>query len=166
LTGITSAGFFTTTPLRITVNPSGLANGTYTTYVRVYAQGYSDATSGVLLQVTLIVGATGVIETSVSSLSFAANVNGSNPANQTFNVSTTLTSAIVATTSVSYTNGSGWLTVNPASGTVLASAPLLVTVGASVSGLLAGTYNATIAVASGSATRNVTVQLVVSPGAS
>ncbi|MBL8186371.1 MAG: S8 family serine peptidase [Acidobacteria bacterium] len=81
---------------------------------------------------------------SPTSLSFTATAGGSNPANQTVNI----TNTGGGTLSWSQTDNASWLTVTPASGT----APSTLTASVSISGLTAGTYNGTITVTATGAT--------------
>ena len=84
------------------------------------------------------------IGVSPTSLSFSATVGGSNPANQTVNI----TNTGGGTLNWSQTDDASWLTVTPASGT----APSTLTASVSISGLTAGTYNGTITVTAAGAT--------------
>jgi len=98
------------------------------------------------------------IGVSPTSLSFTGNVGGSNPANQTLNI----TNTGGGTLTWSGTSNQSWLTISPASGT----APSAVTVSTSIAGLTAGTYNGNITLtATGASNSPVTVPvtLVVNP---
>src|SRR5215831_7810152 len=79
-----------------------------------------------------------------TSLSFTATAGGSNPANQTINISNTGGGTLNFTAS----DNAPWLTVSPASGT----APSTLTASVDISGLAAGTYNGTITVSATGAT--------------
>ena len=67
----------------------------------------------------------------------------------------------LATCSVTASDDASWLTVSPATTSMTTSAQL--TVAVNTSGLAAGTYNATIMIKVGKATKTVPVTLTVSP---
>lgn len=99
------------------------------------------------------------IGVSPSSLSFTATAAGSNPANQTINISNTGGGTLNWTA----TDNASWLTISPANGT----APSILTATANISGLTAGTYNGTITISAAGATNsplNVPVTLTVNSG--
>ena len=96
------------------------------------------------------------IGVSPSSLSFTATAGGSNPANQTINITNTGGGTLNFTAS----DDAPWLTVSPTSGT----APSTLTASADITGLAAGTYNGTITISAAGATNtpvNVPVTLTV-----
>jgi hypothetical protein len=84
------------------------------------------------------------IGVSPTSLSFTATAGGSNPANQTINITNTGAGTLNFTAS----DDAPWLTVNPASGT----APSTLTASVDITGLAAGTFNGTITVSAAGAT--------------
>jgi hypothetical protein len=91
-----------------------------------------------------------------ASLNFTATAGGSNPANQTINITNTGGGTLNFTAS----DDAPWLTVSPASGT----APSTLTASVNISGLAAGTYNGTITIGATGATNtpvNVPVTLTV-----
>ncbi|MBO0722078.1 MAG: hypothetical protein J2P41_14735, partial [Blastocatellia bacterium] len=99
-----------------------------------------------------------VISVNPSSLSFTATAGGSNPASQTFDISNTGSGTLNFTAS----DDGSWLTISPTSGT----APATLTASVDISGLAAGTYNATITISASGATNspvNVPVTLTVNP---
>jgi hypothetical protein len=96
------------------------------------------------------------IGVSPASLSFTATAGGSNPANQTINITNTGGGTLNWTAS----DDAPWLTVSPASGT----APSTLTASVNISGLAAGTFNGTITISATGATNtpvNVPVTLRV-----
>jgi hypothetical protein len=102
------------------------------------------------------------IGVSPTSLSFTSTAGGSNPANQTINISNTGGGTMNWTASDNAT----WLTISPASGT----APSTLTASVNTSGLVAGTYNGTITITATGATNSpltvpvtLTVNAVASP---
>jgi subtilisin family serine protease len=84
------------------------------------------------------------IGVSPTSLSFTATAGGSNPANQTINISNTGAGTLNFTAS----DNAPWLTVSPTSGT----APSTLTASVDITGLAAGTYNGTITISATGAT--------------
>jgi len=99
------------------------------------------------------------IGVSPSSFTFTATEGGSNPANQTLSISNTGG----GTLNWNGTSNAGWLSVSPASGT----APSTATISANISGLTAGSYNATITVNSSGATNTpVSVPVTLTVNAS
>ena len=105
-----------------------------------------------------------VLALSQSSLTFAMPRGGSNPATQGVLVTNAGSGVLNGlSSSISYSSGSGWLTA------VLdrTDAPALLTLNANGTGLAAGTYTATVTVAStvpGVASRTIAVKLSVVPG--
>ncbi|MCS6885943.1 MAG: S8 family serine peptidase [Acidobacteriota bacterium] len=97
------------------------------------------------------------IGVSPSSLSFSATAGGSNPASQTLSI----TNTGGGTLNWSASDNAAWLTLSSTSGT----APSNVTASVNISGLAAGTYNATITITATGATNSpvtVPVTLTVS----
>jgi Subtilase family/Viral BACON domain len=84
------------------------------------------------------------IGVSPASLSFTATAGGSNPADQTINVTNTGGGTLNFTVS----DDAPWLTVSPASGT----APATLTASVDITGLAAGTFNGTITISAAGAT--------------
>jgi uncharacterized protein (TIGR03437 family) len=116
----------------VTVNPTGLAAGTYGGSINATAIG---ATNPAAVAVTLTVTGSPQLIVSPTTLSFALPVGGSAPAPQTLTVSS-------AGASLGFTAapGSLWLGVTPTSGTT----PATLAVSVNPAGLAAGTYNGTI----------------------
>lgn len=104
-------------------------------------------------------GASPTIGVSPSSFNFTATAGGSNPANQTLNISNTGGGTLNWTA----TSNQPWLSIAPASGTAPSSPSLSV----NITGLAAGTYNGAITVNGTGATNTpvtVPVTLTVNPG--
>src|SRR5262249_56707394 len=96
------------------------------------------------------------IGASPASLSSTATAGGSNPANQTINITNTGGGTLNFTAS----DDAPWLTVSPSSGT----APSTLTASVDITGLAAGTFNGTITISADGATNtpvNVPVTLTV-----
>ncbi len=142
----------------------GLASGTYTATIPISSSGASN--SPVSIPVTLTIGSSPTISLSPTSLSFNATAGGSNPAAQSITVSNTGGGTLASpTTTIGYGSGSGWLSVS-CSGN---SAPYACSNQPSISGLAAGTYTATVSVASSGATntpQTYSVTLTVAPSSS
>jgi hypothetical protein len=84
------------------------------------------------------------IGVSPASLSFTATAGGSNPANQTINITNTGGGTLNFTAS----DDAPWLTISPTSGT----APSTLTASVDITGLAAGTFNGTITISAADAT--------------
>jgi hypothetical protein len=149
-----------TTPggLSVSVNPSGLAAGTYTGTVTVTGTGASNSPQKV--SVTLAVTATPPTNPSLNispgSISFTYPTGTSTTGTQNLSV----TSSGSAMTIAAAASGGAWLTVTPASGPT----PATLKISANPTGLAAGTYNGKITITSSGAAnspQSVPVQLVV-----
>lgn len=93
---------------------------------------------------------------SPTALTFNAVRDGASPPNQTLSVFRKRTNQIAVTTS----DNASWLTVSPA--TISMTTQAMLTVAVNTSGLAAGTYNATITVKVGKATKTVPVTMTLS----
>ncbi|MGB7718987.1 MAG: BACON domain-containing carbohydrate-binding protein [Bryobacteraceae bacterium] len=147
-----------TTPayLTLSVNPTGLAVGTYTSIVTV-SSGIDSLTWTVSLTVS---GGTPAISVSSSLLSYTYQSGGNLP--QALTVTVTASSAVAFTASAS---GGGWLSVSPASGTTPAS----LSVSVNPTGLSPGSYNGTITITAPGASNSpqtVSVSLTVTSSTS
>ncbi len=152
-----------TTPasLSISANPSGLTVGTYTGTVTITANSAGVANRPQLVHVTLNVTSSNTLNVSSSSLSFSQTTNGTPPAPQTVNVTSSGASngaQITFAASVALNQGQNWLTVTPLNATTPAA--LMVT--ANGAGLASGTYTGQITLSSpGVASQNINVTLTV-----
>ena len=170
-TAASSAAWLAATPasgntpgsLSVSVNPKGLAAGTYTGTVTVASSGASNS----LQKITVTLGVTGTPPSGMSlnltpgSLSFTYLSGTTAPGAQNLSVAS---SGTRLTFTASATGGS-WLTIGPATG----STPATVKVSASPTGLAAGTYNGTITITSDGASNSpqtVPVKLVVTDAGS
>jgi len=149
--------------LVVSVNQSGLNAGTYQGTIYLYTNGTAQQVA-----VTLTVGtsgASGNISLSTSSLSFTAQVNGSTPAGQTVQVSSS-TSGVGYTYQVSTSSGGSWLSAS-VNGTTLTNGqglttPTPLTVNVNASNLGAGSYTGTITLSpNGGSTVTISVSLSV-----
>ncbi len=142
----------------LSVNPSGLAVGSYSGSVTVTVPGASNSPQSV--GVTLNVAAQPNLTLSPGSLTFDYHTGAGAPPTQGVSVNSS-GGALSYTTSTSV----AWLTASPGSGTT----PGTVNIGINPSGLTAGTYNGTVTVtssAAGNSPQKVNVTLTVSAGAS
>lgn len=142
--------------LTISANAAGLAPGNYTGAITVTAPGAtgSPKTINVSLSVTAMVQP--ALRVSPASLSFTAQVGGSNPLSQSINVTEANGSALNWTAS----DSQSWLGVSAASGT----APATVAVSVNIASLAVGTYNGAVTITGAGATgspQTVNVTLTV-----
>ncbi|MDX1984871.1 MAG: DUF642 domain-containing protein [Bryobacteraceae bacterium] len=146
------------TSLLVSVNPTGLAQGTITTTITVRS---TDALP-VSIPVTLTVsgGSTGaVLQASPSSLTFNFSQGGATPASQGVTISSTPTGAAYTVDQPSVS----WLLVSPLSGTTLST----LTVAVNPTGLQVGTISSQITIrAAGALPITIPVTLNVTTGGS
>lgn len=153
----------TTAPSTLTIRPTtgSLAAGTYTATVSVASAVASNSPQTV--SVTFTVAAQPTIVVAPASLSFTAPQGGASPAAQTVAVTNGTEGTLSGlSATVSYTTGSGWLnaTLNTT------TAPSTLTVQPATGSLAAGTYTATVSVASAVASnspRTVGVTFTIAP---
>jgi hypothetical protein len=125
-----------------------LAAGTYTATVNVSSAGASNSPQSYTVSFT-VNAASPAIALSPTSLNFSATVGGGNPSAQNVTVSNSGGGTLASpTTSINYSQGSGWLSVNCTG----SSAPYTCATQPATGSLAAGTYNATVSVASSGAT--------------
>jgi uncharacterized protein (TIGR03437 family) len=137
--------------LSVSVNPAGLANGTYNGTITLTPSGGSAQT----VAVTLTVSAASTLAATPNPLAFAYAAGNPSPAAQT--ISVTSTGSPVAFTATA--SSSGWLSVTPSAATT----PATLSVTVNPANLGAGSYNGSIALsgASGSLQLNISVTLSV-----
>ncbi len=143
-----ASGWLTVTPtsgvtnanLSVSVNPSGLATGTYSANIPFNANG-SIQNVTVTLTVTNGSGNSGNVTVSPTTLAFTT-AQGSSPGAQNINVTST-SGASGVLFSVQVTAGSPWLTTNAAAS---ASTPSSFTVSVNSTSMAAGTYSGNIRV--------------------
>jgi uncharacterized protein (TIGR03437 family) len=133
--------------LNVTVNPAGLAAGTYQGTITAIDEDNGTQTITVTLVIT---GLSNVVNP--DSLVFVAQVNGSAPAPQFVAVNGFGSATYTATV-----NGT-WLSVSSTSGT----APTQLTISANPTGLIAGTYSGSVAINLDTHIQNIQVTLIVS----
>jgi len=165
-----------TTPTKhtVTVNAAGLQPGSYTATIKGTATVTGTPPTGAVLTSSLVVylEVAGAPEVSVSprALRFVAAGGTVSPPTATVNFITQATAAenVTFKATATATKGGNWLSVSPASGTVVSGGPgLTVTVGpASAVPTAAGLYTGMIQIAltgASSSSRTVQVALVVPP---
>lgn len=157
---VTSATPFS---LPVSVNPANMVPGVYRGTVTITPQNGNPATS-VPVSLTITGGA---IAASPTSLSFSQSSGGAAPASKMLSISSSSASAMtfsVVPNGVS--GGVTWLSVTPAGGTALGTAPVPVTVSVNAGSLQPGTYTGNISVISVGAANsplNIPVTLTVGP---
>jgi trimeric autotransporter adhesin len=148
---ITALGYITPQTLTVNVNPSGLANGSYSGTIDLTASGVTQ-TVPITLTVTGGAAQTGTVSASPSSLTFTASTGGQ-AQSQTVTVSST-GGEVPYTVSVSA--NTSWLTVSPTSADTQSN----VTITATPTGLAAGSYQGTVTITAGN-TVTIPVTLTV-----
>ena len=122
--------------------------GTYSGTITLSASGATNVQVAVTFNVTSV--------PAPAALTFTGTVGGATPASQPLSVTATGPNV---TYSAAVTSGSSWLSVSPASGTTNGAAE---TVSVNITGLVANTYNGTIAITpNGAAAISVPVTLTV-----
>jgi hypothetical protein len=147
-----------TTPggVSVSVNPSGLAAGTYKGSVAIAASGASNSPQTVAVSLMVTPASVPNLNVSPTSLSFSAQAGGAAPAAQSISVG----SSGAALNFTAAASSGSWLSATPPSGTT----PGTVSVSVNPSGLAAGTYSGSVAIAAsgaGNSPRAVAVTLTV-----
>ena len=141
-----------------------LATGTYNATVKVSSTGATNSPQSYTVAFTVNPVSSPTISLSPTSLSFSATVGGSNPSAQNVTVSNSGGGTLASpTTSITYSQGSGWLSVNCTG----SQAPYTCSNQPTTGSLAAGTYNATVKVSSTGATnspQSYTVAFTVNSG--
>jgi hypothetical protein len=148
-TGITPA------TLNVSVNPSGLAAGSYTGFLRVSIPNVEESSHYV--SVTLVISSTvATLTATPNTLSYSFQQGGTPPPSQSVQVSSS-GSAVGFTTTVSTNSGGAWLSAEPTAGTT----PATVTVSVNPGTLTTGTYSGTVLFSSSIGTAQVSVTLTI-----
>jgi hypothetical protein len=149
----TSSG---TTPAAITVsvNPAGLAEGTYQALI-----GVQSGTQGVPVQVTLLVANNVAAGTTLVASPAAVLLSTQTSLVQTVQISEQSGAALPFSVFTATTNGGNWLVATPSTGTT----PAFLTISGNTSSLIAGSYSGTVTVypTAGGAPLPINVQLFV-----
>lgn len=138
-------------PFTLTLTPTlgALTAGTYTATVSVASAGASNTPVAVSVTFTVLTPPSMVLST--TALAFGATQNGTAPAPQTVQVTNGGQAPLAApTTSIAYGSGSGWLAATVSG----AAAPYTVTVTPTLGALAAGTYTASVSIASAGASNS------------
>jgi uncharacterized protein (TIGR03437 family) len=154
-------------PLSISANPTGLAAGAYYGLVQVTSPGVANSPQfvTVVLNVLSTTAATGPA-VQPTGLIFSGAPGGASPQPQAVQVAAPGAQALTYTSSISFGQGSNWLVVQPASGSIAANQPAQLSFQTSLSGLQAGVYSASVTLSfAGGSARRIDVLLVVSTGA-
>jgi uncharacterized protein (TIGR03437 family) len=106
-----------------------------------------------------------VPDLSPAGLLFTAVANGAQPASQAVTVNTSSSQAVPFTASTLTTDGLGWLSVSPSSGSSTGANPGKVAVSVNTAKLTAGIYYGEMSIAMSGTIRTVNVTLIVSPAA-
>jgi len=128
----------------LSVNITGLTAGTYNATITITATGATN--SPVSIPAALTVNAPPTIGYSPTSFSFTATQGGLNPPAQSLSISNT----DGGTLNWSVSDNANWLSLSPTSGTNSGT----VTLSVNITGLTAGTYNATITITATGATNS------------
>ena len=133
-------------PVVVQVNPAGLVAGTYYGQVKVAANGVPNSPQ--LVSVVLnVAAATTIVDPDVhpTALIFVGKQGGASPAAKQIQL-TNLGSAPVSYTAAALyaSTTTGWLSVNPASGTIASGTPSTPSVAATIGNLAAGVYTGQI----------------------
>lgn len=104
-----------------------------------------------------------ILATSPTTLSFAGEVGVTSPASQNDVLSETAGVGTAWTSAITYTTGSGWLSISPASGNLAANGTATIAVTCTTGSLTAGTYTGTVTytATTGGATATVVVTFTV-----
>jgi uncharacterized protein (TIGR03437 family) len=142
----------------VTANSTSLSNGLYWGNVIVTGGSEQPLYVPVVLVVSGAINPSG-LTLSASSMTFAAAVGGSAPAQSLAVSSSPSGTVFTAAISVNTPSGGNWLSITPSSGNLTTPQNLTVTV--NTSGLAAGTYSGDIGLTANGATLTVPVNLVV-----
>ena len=166
---IDNAGGTTPGTVGVSVQTNGLGPGTYSGTVSIASFGASN--TPVSIPVTLTVATSGHLAASPASLSFDAQVGSQISQSQTVTVTSTGDQLGFKTSAA----GGGWLSINPtphaSTGTVqggvgqgsgqISSAPVLLSVSASTTGLAPGTYSGSITLTPDSGTNPINIPVTL-----
>jgi hypothetical protein len=146
-----------TTPstLNVSVNPAGLAAGTYSGTVTITGAA-SNSPRTVAVTFTVAGAALPALTVSQASLTFMAQAGGSAPAAQSLSVTSSGAQVSLSATA-STSSGGSWLSVAPAGSTT----PSTLTVSVDPAGLAAGTYSGTVTIAGAASNSPQTVAVTL-----
>jgi uncharacterized protein (TIGR03437 family) len=139
--------------VNVSVNAIGLAPGTYNGTITVTAPGLVG--SPATINVSLTVTAAGQLNVSAPSLIFSSQAGGPSPPPSQVQVTSTAGIVNFTAQAVTFNGGSGWLLVNPLSGTT----PAVIEIAVNSAGLAAGSYSGAIQLTSPAGTASVAITL-------
>ena len=149
-------------PIQVKADPTGLAAGTYYGQVRISSM--AAANSPQILTIVLVVGARNAnpgVGVAPTGLLFTAVAKGADPSAQSISITNPTAASITFSTAVS---GSSAFKTAPTNGTLTTGQTQQLSVQASVAGLAAGVYPATLTLTfSPGGTRTVALLLIVAP---
>jgi uncharacterized protein (TIGR03437 family) len=147
--------------LQVTVDPSGLAPGSYNATIAIKVPDASP--SDALVSVSLIIAPStaAALGVDTAKVSFTAS-RGSADVSQVLRILNTGGGTLNFTASSAVSTGGSWLSISLASGTATSSSPAPVTVTASLGTLAPGTYTGTITVSGAGKSISIQVTLSVS----
>jgi uncharacterized protein (TIGR03437 family) len=136
----------TAAPLTVSVNPAGLAVGTYTASITI--TGSTAGTGTQQVPVVLRVTNDPIIVTNLSSMSFPFQIGQAAPASQLLKITSSTGAPLnyTATPTESSCTGATWLLVNNAGSAVSGSTDASLVVGVNTAGLPAGTCTGKISI--------------------
>jgi uncharacterized protein (TIGR03437 family) len=138
---VTPSSSSTPGTLNVSINPAGLALGTYNGTITLTSS--AALNSPLTVPVVLIVSANPFLKASLATLAFTAATGGALPVAQDVQISST-GAALNITTGATTATGGGWLSVTPATGLT----PVTLSISVNPAGLPVGTYTGQVAVSS------------------
>jgi uncharacterized protein (TIGR03437 family) len=157
--GSGSVAPFASSSVSVSVDPTGLASGTYLGTVSVAV---SPANIQSEVAVTLTVsGGQATLQLSQTGFRFQTIAGGANPPGQTLIALNSGSGSLNFSASASTTSGGPWLSVSPASGTVTPATPAAATVTIQAAGLAAGNYYGQIQISADGASNSPQIASVV-----
>ena len=161
--GATTLAAGASTTLTVSVASSSLAAGSYSGNIEIADANATNTPQSV--GVAWTVNAAPIISLDPTSLTFSV-LRGRNPATQTITLTNSGGATLNFNASAAIAQGSGWLAVSPASGSVAPGLSVTLTVTVTSSALASGSFNGTISVADVNATNSpqtASVALTVNP---
>ena len=147
--------------LRITADASSLAAGTYNSTVTLTTANANPPSQSIPISFTVTATGQPSLSVTPSALTFSAVRNSAVKTKQI--VASNLGGGSVPFTTTAA--GGAWLTASPSSGTLSAFGSTPLTIAADPTGLSAGTYSGTVAVASGALGQKITVAVTMTVSA-
>jgi uncharacterized protein (TIGR03437 family) len=148
-------------PINVTVNPQGLAAGTYYGSVQVASAGALNSPQSITVAFTVLPSGTNPSPQVTPSGVIVTGNNGTSD-NQTVTVSNGGASSVSYSSAVITDDGQSWLVASPTSGTVPAGATSSIMISANLNGVTGGLRHGTLRIAfSDGSVQTVDVQLAV-----